>query len=464
MEIETAYNQALDYLYSFVDYSLTRNFRNAAEKFDLERMKQLMERLGDPQKNYKIIHVAGTKGKGSTSALIESALRVAGYRTGFYISPHLEDYCERIQVDRIQISHQDLVGLITKIKPVVAEIPHLTTFEITTALGFIYFSQKNVDLAVVEVGLGGRLDATNIVDPLVAVITSLSYDHMAVLGDTLSQIAFEKAGIIKPGRPVVSSPQKDEALKVVERIAQERGSHLTIVGKDTLFAANAHSLSGQSLFVWPASEQAMVDEFIESGGQSEWEPQRLTIPLLGYHQVENAATAYTALQIIREEGFAISEREIRRGFERVNWEGRFEILQRIPPIIIDSAHNRDSALKLRLTLDDYLAGQPVILIFGASEDKDVQGMFAELLPRVKKVIATQSIHPRALDANRLVEIAHSFGVPAKVVLPLEEALHTAIAEADGEAIILATGSIFIAAAIRETWKQLNEPELIRALK
>jgi len=455
MDIEKEFNLALDYLYSFVDYSLTRNFRNAAEKFDLDRMKQLMERLGDPQKDYKIIHVAGTKGKGSTSALIESSLRAAGYRTGFYISPHLEDYCERIQVSRVRISHLDMVELVREIKPVVAEIPHLTTFELTTALGFLYFSRQKVDVAVIEVGLGGRLDATNIVEPLVSVITSLSYDHMAVLGDTLSQIAFEKAGIIKPGRPVVISPQKDEALQVVERVAQERGSNLTVVGKNTYFAANAHSLSGQSLFVWSASEQGLVDEFIESGGQTDWEPQRLTIPLLGYHQVENAATAYTALQIIRSEGLPISEREISRGFEKVDWPGRFEILQRFPTVIIDSAHNRDSALKLRLTLDDYLAGQPVVLIFGASEDKDVHGMFAELMPRVRNVIATQSVHPRAMDANQLVELAHSFGVAAKVVLPLEVALETALVEADGEAVILATGSIFIAAAIRETWSRIT---------
>jgi len=455
MDIEKEFNLALDYLYSFVDYSLTRNFRNAAEKFDLDRMKQLMERLGDPQKDYKIIHVAGTKGKGSTSALIESSLRAAGYRTGFYISPHLEDYCERIQVSRVRISHLDMVELVREIKPFVAEIPHLTTFELTTALGFLYFSRQKVDVAVIEVGLGGRLDATNIVEPLVSVITSLSYDHMAVLGDTLSQIAFEKAGIIKPGRPVVISPQKDEALQVVERVAQERGSNLTVVGKNTFFAANAHSLSGQSLFVWSASEQGLVDEFIESGGQTDWEPQRLTIPLLGYHQVENAATAYTALQIIRSEGLPISEREISRGFEKVDWPGRFEILQRFPTVIIDSAHNRDSALKLRLTLDDYLAGQPVVLIFGASEDKDVHGMFAELMPRVRKVIATQSVHPRAMDANQLVELAHSFGVAAKVVLPLEVALETALVEADGEAVILATGSIFIAAAIRETWSRIT---------
>ena len=169
--------------------------------------------------------------------------------------------------------------------------------------------------------------------------------------------------------------------------------------------------------------------------------------------MENAATAYTALQIARSEGLAISESEIARGFRCVDWPGRFEVLRRFPPVIIDSAHNRDSALKLRLTLDDYLAGQPVILIFGASEDKDVHGMFAELMPRVRKVIATQSVHPRAMEASNLVDLAHSFGVPARVVLPLEDALQAGLEEADGEAVVLATGSIFVAAAIRETWRK-----------
>lgn len=453
MDIEQAFNQTLDYLYSFVDYSLTKNLRNAADKFDLGRMRLFMERLGNPQQHYKVIHVAGTKGKGSTSAMIESALRAGGYRTGFYISPHLEDYCERIQVNRTMISHQEITELVEEIKPIVAESPQLTTFEITTALGLLYFYRKQVDVAVLEVGLGGRLDATNIVDPLISVITSLSYDHMAVLGDTLSQIAFEKAGIIKPGRPIVCAPQKDEAFKVVERVSIEKRAPLTMVGRDIHYAAHGHSMAGQTLYVWSASEQSQVDEFIESAGRMDWEPHRLTIPLLGYHQVENAATAYAALQVIRAEGLPISDREISKGFEKVNWPGRFEVLQRYPAVIVDSAHNRDSALKLRLTLDDYLPGSPVVLIFGASEDKDIHGMFAELMPRVRNVIATQSIHPRALDANLLVEMAHSFGVPAKVVLPLEAALESAMQDADGEGVVLATGSIFVAAAIRQTWHE-----------
>ncbi len=451
IDVETAYQQALDYLYSFVDYSLTRNLRYSPEKFDLGRMAALMASLGNPHRAYPLIHIAGTKGKGSTAAMCAAALQAAGYRVGFYTSPHLQDFNERIQVDGTYISHGELVEVVETLKPYVARIERLTTFEITTAAAFLYFKQQNVNAAVIEVGLGGRLDATNVVDPLVAVITSLSMDHMAVLGDTLAKIAFEKAGIIKPGRPVVLSPQKDEARQVVERVAQERHARLIQVGKDFLFAPLSHTLERQTLAVWPAQDQALADEFKASGGRTTWQPTRLTIPLLGYHQVENAAAAYAALQVARQEGLAVPEAAIVAGFNKVSWPARFEFLCRLPILVVDSAHNRDSALKLRLALDDYLPGMPVILLFGASEDKDVAGMFAELLPHVRQLITTQSIHPRAMDANKLVELAQPFGKPAQAVVPVELALETALQLAGQEAAVVAAGSLFVAAAVREAW-------------
>lgn len=452
MSDEIAYQEALDYLYSFVDYSLTRSFRYTPDKFDLGRMVRLMELLGDPHKQMPIIHVAGTKGKGSTAALIASAIHAGGLKVGFYTSPHLQDYVERIQVNRCPIGHSDLVDLVNEIKPFVAQVEQLTTFEITTAIAFWHFARTACDVAVIEVGLGGRLDATNVVDPLVSVITSLSMDHMNILGDSLPKIAAEKAGIIKDHRPVILAPQRDEARWVVEQVAKERSAPLTYVGKDYLFAPWSHSIDGQTFLLWRADEQLLVNEFIESGGQTPWEPLRLRIPLLGYHQVQNAATAYAALQVAREEGLAIGEEAIRRGFAEVDWPGRFEILQRTPMLVVDSAHNRDSALKLRLALDDYLPGKPVVLIFGASEDKDIDGMFAELLPRVRRVIATQSIHPRAFEADRIVEIAHRFGVPAHAMVPVEKAVDWALEiAADEEAVVVAAGSLFIAAAVRDAW-------------
>jgi dihydrofolate synthase/folylpolyglutamate synthase len=439
-EVAVAYQEALDYLYSFVDYSLTRSFRYTPDKFDLGRMVRFLQLLGDPHQSYQVIHVAGTKGKGSTAALIASTLRAAGYKTGFYTSPHLQDYTERIQVDGQPIPPGDLAALVEELKPVVAQIERLTTFEITTALGFLYFARQKVDVAVAEVGLGGRLDATNVVDPLVSVITSLSLDHMAVLGDTLPKIAFEKAGIIKPGRPVVLSPQQDEARAVIETVAAERGCPLVEVGRDYDCAAGAHSLDGQSFRVWRAGQL----------------PLELRIPLLGQHQVENAATAYAALDVARVHGLTITDEHIRGGFAGVVWPGRFEILQRSPLLIVDSAHNRDSARRLRQALDDYLPDQPVILIYGASEDKDIEGMFAELMPRVSRVIATQSVHPRAAQVNQLVELAGKYGRPGEAVVPVEQAVARALQLAGAEpgTAVLAAGSLFIAAAVRDTWQTI----------
>lgn len=433
-----AYQEALDYLYSFVDYSLTRGFRYNPEAFDLGRMVRFLDLLGNPHRAYQVIHVAGTKGKGSTAAMIASALRVGGYRTGFYTSPHLSDFTERIQVDGVSITPEELVALVEFVKPIVTQVERLTTFEITTAIGFLYFQRKGAAVAVVEVGLGGRLDATNVVDPLLSVITSLSMDHMAVLGDTLEKIAFEKAGIIKPGRPVVSAPQREEARAVIDRVARERDCPLVEVGWQYNFRPTAHSLEGQSFQVW-SQTGAPVD---------------LTIPLLGLHQVENAATAYAALQTARAEGLKLTSEHIQQGFASVIWPGRFELLRLEPPLVVDSAHNSDSARRLRQALDDYLPNRPVILIYGASEDKDVEGMFAELMPRVDHVIATQSIHPRAADANNLVALARQHGRTAEAVVPLEAALEAALQQAETTrpgAVVVAAGSLFIAAAVRETW-------------
>ena len=351
MDTETAYNQALDYLYSYVDYSLKKSSELAKAHFELGRMRALMDYLGNPQEAYPIIHVAGTKGKGSTSALMASALTAAGYKTGLYTSPHLQDYVERIQIDGQPIPHARLVELVEEVKPAVAKIPALTTFEITTALGLLYFARQKVDAAVIEVGLGGRLDATNVVTPRVSVITSLSYDHMAVLGNTLTLIAGEKAGIIKPGIPVVSSPQPEEALAVLEKVAAERNAPLTLVGRDVPFKPMEHSLDGQTLAILNPSQEPYPKSVI------------LRIPLLGAHQVVNAATAYTALQA---SGLNLSEEDIRRGFADVRWPCRFEIVRREPPVVLDSAHNLDSSRNCARRWMITFPGRPVIWIFGHS--------------------------------------------------------------------------------------------------
>jgi dihydrofolate synthase/folylpolyglutamate synthase len=441
MDTETSYNKALDYLYSFVDYSLKHSSELAKADFNLDRMFALMESLGNPQNQYPIIHVAGTKGKGSVSALCAAGLKVAGYQVGLYTSPHLLDYCERIQVNGAPISHEQLVELVEEIKPHVAKIEKLTTFEITTALAFLTFAKYGVNAAVFEVGLGGRLDATNIVTPKVSVITSLSYDHTAVLGNTLTLIAGEKAGIIKQDVPVVSSPQKDEALAVLERVAKLKNAELTLVGRDVKFELLESSLEGQTLTI-DDGRQTMVD------GQSS--TVKLNIPLLGKHQVENAATAYSAL---KASGIPISDEQIQKGFSQVKWSARFEVVRRNPPVIFDSAHNQDSFAKLSETLETYFPDKKVYLIFGASEDKNIPGMFAELKSKIKKIIITRADHPRALEVEQIQQLANQAGAESEAVTPVKYALARALelSSKDGS-IVLSAGSMFVTAEVISAWK------------
>ena len=441
MSSETHYQNALNYLYSFVDYSLKHASELAKADFNLERMYALMAELGNPQNTYPLIHVAGTKGKGSVSALCASALRAAGYKTGLYTSPHLQDFCERIQVDGQPISHADLAALVDEIKPVVARVPKLTTFELTTALGFLYFARQNVSAAVIEVGLGGRLDATNIVTPRVSVITSLSYDHTAVLGDTLTLIAGEKAGIIKPGIPVVSAPQQDEALSVLEKVSTEHGCILTLVGRDITYQILSHSLDGQEF-----SGQWTVDRRPYS--------VELRIPLLGMHQVENAVTAYAAL---KASGLDVSDAAIRQGFLDVQWPGRFEIAHRDKPtLILDSAHNQDSFEKLTATLGAYFPGRKVTLIFGVSEDKHLLAMLKAIAPLLARVLVTRADHPRALEPEKIIEMAPGFGVVFEAAAPVETALKRALdlSQKDGS-IVVSAGSMFVTAEVYSAWQRIN---------
>ncbi len=448
MDTETAYNQALDYLYSFVDYSLKHSSELAKADFNLDRMFALMESLGNPQNQYPIIHVAGTKGKGSVSALCASALKAAGYTVGLYTSPHLLDYVERIQVNGAPISHEQLVELVEEIKPHVAKIEKLTTFEITTALAFMAFAKYGVNAAVFEVGLGGRLDATNIVMPKVSVITSLSYDHTAVLGNTLTLIAGEKAGIIKQGVPVVSSPQKDEALAVLERVAKLKESKLTLIGRDVKFEALESSLDGQ-MFALSVVEAHSVESPFDYA-----QDVILNIPLLGSHQVENAATAYAAL---KASGISITDEQIQKGFSQVQWRARFEVVRRDPPVIFDSAHNQDSFAKLNETLQTYFPDKKVYLIFGASEDKNIPGMFAELKSKIKKIIITRADHPRALEVEQIQQLADQAGVESEAVTPVKSALARALelSSKDGS-IVLSAGSMFVTAEVMSAWKTSNK--------
>jgi dihydrofolate synthase/folylpolyglutamate synthase len=273
--------------------------------------------------------------KGSTRAVCACGRAQAGYRTGFYSSPHLQDFRERIRVNGEPISAEDVVAIVGQIRPAVETVSGITAFELITATAFLYFARRQVDIGVIEVGLGGRLDPTNVITPLASVITSLSYDHMHLLGDTLAEIAGEKAGIIKPGVPVVSAPQLPEALAVLERTAAERGAPLSLIGRDWLYAVEAHDLDGQTFSVRPARAGR--------GGPA----IHLETALLGAHQALNGAVAYAALEALRARGVPIPDGAIAAGFKQVDWPGRFEIVNRqSPTFVLDCAHNGDSARRL----------------------------------------------------------------------------------------------------------------------
>jgi dihydrofolate synthase/folylpolyglutamate synthase len=337
-----------------------------------------------------------------------------------------------------------LVELVEEIKPYVAKIEKLTTFEITTALAFLAFAKYGVNATAFEVGLGGRLDATNIVMPKVSVITSLSYDHTAVLGNTLTLIAGEKAGIIKQGVPVVSSPQKDEALAVLLRVAKMKESTLTLVGRDVKFELVESSLEGQTL---------TIDYGPQTTVHGPSSMVKLQIPLLGKHQVENAATAYAAL---KASGISITDEQIQKGFSQVQWRARFDVLRRDPPVIIDSAHNRESALRLRETLDEYFPDQSVILLFCVLEDKDIFGILEELKPRLEFVVVTRADHPRAPSTDWIAEQVKKVDIPVETVLSTPSALERALQLAGTRKIVLSAGSVAFAGEVGAAWRKRTE--------
>ncbi len=428
------YSDALDYLYGFVNWEIERHMRYAPEVMTLDRPRAVLRALGDPHRAYPVIHITGTKGKGSVGAMCASALRASGLKVGLYSSPHLQDYRERFRINNELISPEDFTALVSQLRPIVDEIPGITWFEVTTALGFLYFAQQQVDVAVIEVGLGGRLDATNVVMPVVSVITSLSYDHMHLLGDSLASIAREKAGIIKPGVPVVSAPQPAEALAVVERVAADCDSPLVLVGRDWTFVAERGTLSGEWFRAGPQGG-AMASYFTA---------------LTGEHQALNGAVALATLHCVAQAGIPVTSDGIRRGLERVDWPGRLEVIERTPLLVLDAAHNGESALRLRAALDSLFTQRPLALIFGASEDKDVTGMFRALLPTVDILYAAQAVHPRALAPSVIEAQAREAGFAGPVcqIPDVGEALQRAETAVGPNGMVLTTGSLFIVGEVR----------------
>jgi len=438
MDIEREYQRSLDFIYSFIDLSITRNLRYSPDKFNLSRMYVVMSLLGNPQLNYDVVHVAGTKGKGSICAMTASIMREAGYKVGFYSSPHMIDFRERIKVNDNEISKQSLINYVMKLRHIFITVDQLSTFEIITAIAFKYFADQQVDIAIIEVGMGGRLDATNVVEPIVSIISPISHDHMNILGDTIAKIAREKAGIIKKSVPVIISPQKESAKEEIKIIANRKGSFIIDVSENYTFEQINYSLEKQSFvikekLIYPSDTCNPIYE----------------IPLLGDHQINNAITAFACILRLRKLGYEINENALKNGFSKVEWPGRFEVVCKKPLIIVDGAHNRDSFRKLRDTIKKYLAGKKVILIFGASEDKEVKLMIKIIKPYIEHFIFTKSEHPRALGLGELEKFASSLDLDNYSIGDIGSIVPLILRKSDQKNTYIASGSIFIAGAIKQ---------------
>ncbi len=409
----------------------------------LERVQALLADLGCPQGRYRSLHVAGTKGKGSTTAMLASILQEAGFRTGMYTSPHLHTFRERIRFQGQLIPEAEVARLVEQVTPVLQEHPQATVFELITALAMLYFAERHAEWAVFEVGLGGRLDATNVLLPAVATITSVSMDHMNVLGDTLEAIAREKAGIIKPRIPVVVAPQKPEALETIRAVAREREAPLIEVGRDWLWKLKDADMTGQTVTVW------------RCGHANHPEYPGLHVPLIGGHQIENACTAIATVERLREQGVDIPSQAVYRGIAKTRWPGRLEVLSTEPLIVVDGAHNVDSIRRMLEALGTYLKFNRLRLLFGVGRNHTPATLLELLLPQCQEVIVTQARHPKAVPADELVQLAKQEGYEVDAAPSVAEALQRLVQGAKRGELILVTGSLFVVAEAQEVWAAMT---------
>ena len=426
------YQQAIDYINSYTDYEKVGMPHDPAF-YDLRRVDELLSLLGNPHRKAGSIHITGTNGKGSVGVMMASALAAAGYPTGLYTSPHFHTWRERIQVDGELISEDELAQLVTELKPQLeavnerASYGKLTTFEFLTVLALAYFGQKAVRFQVLEVGLGGKFDATSVITPLVSVITPVDFDHMDVLGTTLAEIAAEKCGIIKPDGIVVTAPQPPEAAEVIRQACRQRRARLITVGQDVTWQGLSYDLDGQRLRVQ---------------GRINYE---LYLPLLGEHQLVNAATAVAALEVLVDKAFDIPKEDVAKGFEQVSWPGRFQILRRHPLLVVDGGHNIGAARSLTQSIRQYLDFERAILVMGTSQDKDVASLVAELAPLFDEVIITRSRHPRALPMAALAAAFARHGIKPHPDDNVTSALSQALALAGEGDLVCVAGSLFVVA-------------------
>lgn len=408
------YKKALDWLDSFQRFGI---------KLGLERIEHICEKLGNPQKNYKIIHVGGTNGKGSVCRFLESILRCSGYNVGIYLSPHLQRFSERIVVNNKEISESEIVSLVENIKPIVDEMKENTPtyFEIVTAMAFQYFKEKNVEFAVVEVGLGGRYDATNIVDPIATVITNVTLEHQNILGKKVEEIAFQKAGIIKNDVPLITAAS-GKALNVIKKVASEKNSPVTIVN-DTFWEKNQGGVDWQEFMI-----KGCLKEYVAKTS------------LAGKHQGENISLALATIENLQMNGVYITDESIFNGIEKTTHAGRMEIVGFEPMILLDGAHNVAGISCLKNTLKEDFVYDKLILVLGILSDKNVKEMLKIITPLADVIVTTKSHNERASNPHKLKEMIKEKEVVIKDEIP--DAIDYAKNVAKKNDLICVTGSLF----------------------
>ncbi len=452
----TVSSAAVEFLLGRVNYERQAVVPYREENFRLDRMRELLARLGSPHVGQQIVHIAGTKGKGSTATLIASMLSQAGRRTALYTSPHLDRVEERFVVDGQTCSADELAALVESVRPVVAQLDAEesaagshgpTYFEVTTAMALLHFARRGVDATVLEVGLGGRLDSTNVCQPLVSVITSISFDHMEQLGNTLAEIAFEKAGIIKPGVPVISGVIADEPREVIRKTTAERSCPLVELDRDFTVAYRPPQ------HVADEPRPGAID-FRHHTASPIWQLDAAALGPLGQHQAANAALALATIHELRQLGWQIPDEAIRRGLASAQCAARVEVVWRHPTVVVDAAHNVAAIEALVRALDECFTARRRVLVFATTKGKDYRGMLERLVPRFDDVIVTRyRNNPRGVATEELFDAASDFtGGRVQQFATLDEAWPAAQSLAQSlagpDALVCVTGSFFIAAEVR----------------
>jgi len=428
------YQEALEWIHGLYRFG---------SNLGLERVSRLMELLGNPQHRFKSVHIAGTNGKGSTASFLAEMLQAEGLKVGLYTSPYIEKFTNRMAINGIDIDEKEIVQLVEKVKPVVEELAadevgQPTEFEVVTALAFTYFARKQPDWVIVEVGLGGRLDATNVIKPVLSVITNIGLEHTQVLGNTITAIAGEKAGIIKHGVPIVTAAEKEEALRVFRDIAAQKEAKLWQVDRDFTYEVKQAGLDG-IIFDYASPWRKLTN---------------LEIKLIGRHQARNAALAVAARELMP---LTFQEEAVRKGLMRTRWPGRLEIFSREPLVLVDGAHNVDGILALRDALKDILGGRRLRLVLGILGDKAVEEILSLIIPLADAgIIITTPDNPRAADPYQVAELAKRYAgnTPVEVIPTVAAAVRQAVAGLSAKEALCVSGSLYTISEAREVLKKL----------